>query len=220
MRTILRIFFVLIVAILGERCNSAKPIKSAQDLKEAFKIESTSAQKFNKYAQKALSEGYDTLAQLFKAASKSQNVQALNEERILKKFGESAEMAPPDNFEIKTTNENLQNSIKEETNLVQTVYSRFIREAENEKIPLAAKSFVWDCETQKKFIKYFRQAETIINEGNETNLPFTWLVCPTCGNTYNSTDVKGKCDFCLTRQEDFYRYTGAAPEGVESKSAN
>lgn len=207
MSTIFR--FILLIVITGAfaNCNSTKPKKTVEALKTAFNNESTASEKYAKFAQTAISEGFDTIAKLFDAASKSESIHAINHGKILEKYGVGVVNAEIGSYEVKTTAENLQTAINGETYEMQTMYPGFIRIAENEKAPEAAKSFTWAWDAEKKHLNYYRLATVTMLKGNETGLSYTWYVCPICGNTYNSTDVKAICDFCLTKQENFIGYS-------------
>lgn len=207
MKTILQFTLLIVVAAFLGQCHSSKPKISVDDLKTAFNNESTSSQKYAKFAQKAMEEGYDTIAKLFEATSKSESIHAFNHGKVLEKYTGSAGVAEISSYEIKTTPENLKTAISGETYEMQTMYPGFIRNAENEKAPEAAKSFTLAWEGEKKHLNYYRQAESAIEKGNENGLPFVWYVCPLCGNIYNPTDIKESCDLCLTKQTSFIGYT-------------
>jgi rubrerythrin len=207
MKTIIRFITFIFLAAVFTYCSNSKPKKSIENLKTAFNNESTSSEKYSKFAQTALTEGFDTLAKLFDAASKSENIHALNHAKALEKFGLTAGIPEISSFEVKTTVENLQVAINAETYEMQTLYPGFIRIAEEEKAPEAAKSFTWAQGAEIKHLGYYRQAAASLASGNESALPDSWLVCPVCGNTFNPANVKPNCEFCLTKQENFIGYT-------------
>lgn len=196
----------MMLAFAFLRCGSSTPKKSAEDLNSAFNNASTVSIKYSKFAQVALSEGFDTISKLFDAASESENIQANNYRKALGKFGARPGLAAIGNFEVKTTAENLQFAINGEAYEVQTMYPKFIRDAENEKAPDAGKSFTWAWDTGKKHLNYFRKAQPSLSKGTESGLSLVWLLCPNCGNTYGQQDLKPACDFCLTKQEYFIGY--------------
>jgi rubrerythrin len=132
--------------------------------------------------------------------------------KVIEKYGESVGNAEIGSFEVKTTAENLQTAINGENYQVQTMYPKFIRDAEFEKSPDAAKSFTWAQDSEKKHLRYLRLSIATIVKGNEANLPYNWLICPTCGNLYCEADVKDKCDFCLNKYANFVGYQ-PKPEG-------
>lgn len=206
MKTIFRLIQLLIIAGVFANCNSSKPKKTVEDLKTAFNEESTASEKYKKFAQTANKEGFDTLSKLFDAVSKSESIHAFNHGKVLEKYGKGVVDAEIGSYEVKTTVENLQAALKSESYEMQTMYPGFIRTAEIEKAPEAAKSFTWAWDTEKKHLNYYRQAATTIAKGNETGLSVIWFVCPTCGNIYKPADLKAYCDLCLTKKENFIGY--------------
>jgi len=207
MKTIIRFITLFFFTAVFTCCSSSKPKKSIENLRTAFNNETTSAEKYSKFAQTALAEGLDTIASLFEAVSKSENIHAFNHGKALEKYGLSAGTPQIGSFEVKTTAENLETAINSETYEMQTVYLGFIRTAEEEKAPEAAKSFTWARGAEIKHLSYFREAAATLASGNESGLPVSWLVCPVCGNTINSNKVQPFCDFCLNKQENFIGYT-------------
>lgn len=207
MRTIFRFFLIIVAVQVSVQCNSSKPSKSIDDLKTAFNSESTGSEKYAKFAQIAMEEGYDTIAKLFEATSKSEKIHALNHGKVLEKYKGNLGNAEIGSYEVKTTPENLQTAINGETYEMQTMYPGFIKNAENEKAAEAAKSLTWAWDGEKKHLYYYRQVESAVSKGNENGLSLEWYVCPTCGNIYNPNDVKESCDFCLTKKANFLGYT-------------
>ena len=207
MKTIYSSILLITIAGVFTYCGVPKPKKTFEDLRTAFNNESTAAEKYAKFAQKATEERYDTVAKLFDAAAKSENIHALNHGKVLEKYGQSIGAAEIGTYEVKTTAENLKTAILSETYEMQTMYPGFIRIAENEKAPDAARTFTWAWNAEKKHLNYYRQAGAAILKGNQAGLSFDWYVCPICGNTFNATDLKESCDFCLTKQANFIGYT-------------
>ena len=209
MSKVYQLISIIIITLVFSGCSNSKPKKAKADLKIAFNVETTNAEEYSKFAQAALKDGYDTIAQLFEAVSKSESIHAANHGKILEKFGGDAGSVEIGSFEIKSTAENLKSAIKVETYDMQTIYPVFIRDAEQEKIPEIARSFTWAWNSEKKHFMYLRKALVNLNKGKPANLTYIWFICPTCGNIYNSMDVKAMCDFCLTKQENFIGYRKA-----------
>jgi rubrerythrin len=207
MKTIFRLIQLIIIAVVLVNCNISKTKKTVEDLKSAFNEESTAAEKYKKFAQAANKEGLDTIAKLFDAVSKSESIHAFNHGKVLEKYGKGIPDAEIGSYEVKSTVENLKAAMKNESYEMQTMYPGFIRTAEIEKTPDAAKTFTWAWYAEKKHLNYFQQAASTIAKGNEKNLPVTWLVCPTCGNIYKPADLIPFCDLCLTKKENFIGYT-------------
>ncbi len=187
-------------------CNTSKPKKSIEDLRSAYNSESTFAEKYAKFAQAATNEGYDTLAKLFLAVSKSERIHSTNHGKVIDKLGYDSGTAEIGSFEVKSTIENLKAAIKSEAFDMQSVYPGFIRDAEREKVPEIARSFNWAWNGEKTHLRYYRNASEIIGKGNEKDIPFVWYICSGCGNIYTPANVKEKCELCLTKQENFIGY--------------
>jgi len=207
MNAIFRFILLVVTVVFFAQCNSTKPVKSIENLKAAFNSESTASEKYAKFAQTAMEEGYDTIAKLFEATSKSEKIHASNLGKVLEKYSGNVGAAEIGSYEIKTTLENLQTAINSETYEMQTMYPGFIRNAEGERAAEAAKSFTWAWDGGKRHLNYYRQVKFAVVKGNENGLFFAWYVCPTCGNIYNPSDVKENCDFCLTKKANFIGYT-------------
>ena len=210
MNLIFRLILTLTIGAAFWNCNYSKPKKSLENLRAAYNSESTSSEKYAKYAQAAINEGFDTIAQLFIAVSKSENIHAINQGKVIEKFGEDSGIAQIGNYEVRSTVENLKSALKSESYDMQTVYPRYIKVAEDEKAPEIARAFTWAWEGEKKHFRYFRKVAATGIPGTPVNIPFKWFICPTCGNIYSPEELMEKCDFCLTRQENFFGYTKEA----------
>lgn len=118
MKNILLLTLIVLFALMG--CNQSKPVKTIENLKTGIKGEATASAKYAAFAQKASEEGYNTIAKLFEAASKSESIHAANHRKVLEGLGEKMEEFTPE-FEVKTTAENLQAAIDGETYEVTTL---------------------------------------------------------------------------------------------------
>lgn len=203
MKKNLFILLSLGVLFVFASCNQ-KPTKTIADLKEGIKGETTASAKYAAFAQKAREEGNDTIAKLFDAASKAEAIHAANHTKVLEKLGEKMEAFTPQ-FEVKTTAENLQAAIDGETYEMTTMYPGFLKDAQNEKSVDAEKSFTWARDTEKKHAEFYKQALAALQAGNESTLPFTYEVCPICGNTYAENNVDQACAFCQTPETKFIK---------------
>lgn len=195
------IFLALAATVAFTSCTQ-KPVKTIADLKEGIKGETTASAKYAAFAQKAREEGNDTIAKLFDAASKAEDVHAANHTKVLEKLGEKMEAFTPE-FEVKTTAENLQAAIDGESYENTTMYPGFIKDAEAEKVPDAVKSFTWAMDTEKKHEAFYKDALAALQAGNESTLPAGYEVCPVCGNTYAEGNVDANCAFCQTPSDKF-----------------
>jgi rubrerythrin len=205
MKTITKMTFVFFAFVLLYGC-AQKPVKTIENLKAAFNGESTASAKYAAFAEKAKSEGFDTVAVMFMATSKAEAIHAENHKKVLEKLGEKIEGPQIGTFNVLSTAENLADAIKGETYEIETMYPDFIASAEKEKCQDAVKSFTWAFDTEKKHQAFYKTALSAIGAGGEKTLPLQWFVCPVCGNTYDSATVASACDFCMTKKEKFIAF--------------
>jgi rubrerythrin len=195
---------LVLVAGLINGCAS-KPVKTIDNLKAAFNGESTASAKYAAFADKARSEGFDTIAVMFDATSRSEAVHAGNHLKVLEKLGVKVEEPKIGSFSVLSTAENIADAIKGETYEIDTMYPEFIA-ANIEKNDDADQSFTWALETEKKHQALYNTALASVSAGGESSLPAKWFICPVCGNTYDITTVGAECDFCMTSKEQFLSF--------------
>jgi rubrerythrin len=194
------IFVVLALAIAFSGCKKAVPVKTLENLKAGIKGETTASAKYAAFAQKAREEGYDTIAKLFDAASKSESIHAANHSKVLEELGEKMEAFTPE-FEVKTTAENLKAARGGESYEVTNMYPQFIADAKTEGVEKAVRSFSWAMDTEKKHQEFYTKALGAINA--ENTLSFEYAVCPVCGNTYEKATMDSNCAFCMTPSDQY-----------------
>ncbi len=196
------VILVAVVALLALVGCQTKPVKTIDNLKAAITGETTASAKYKAFAEQAKTEGLDTIAKLFEAASKAEAIHAANHTKVLEELGVKMDSIKPE-FEVKTTAENLQAAIDGETYEFTTMYPDFIKIATEEKADKAVKSFNWANDTEKKHKEYYAKALEAINAGTEVNMPVEYFVCPVCGNTYDKATLEPNCAFCQTASEKF-----------------
>lgn len=196
----------LVILLLGmiafTSCNQPKPVNTIKNLKEGIIGETTASAKYAAFAEKAVAEGYDTIANLFYAASKAEAIHAANHRKVLEDLGEKMEDFKP-KFDVKTTAENLKVAIEGESYEVSTMYVKFLDDAKTEKVEKATKSFNWALDTEKKHLEFYKSALAAVNANDESSLAFEYAVCPVCGNTYEKGKMDAKCAFCQTASEKY-----------------
>jgi rubrerythrin len=202
MKTMIKIFLPVICIGLMSGCNH-KPVKTIENLKTAYNGETTASAKYAAFAEKAREEGFDTVAVMFFAASKSEYIHAASHLYALATLGEKAYVAVIDTFNVLSTMENLTDGIKGETYESKKMYPGFISAAEKEKSADGITTLTRAFNTEKKHKEFFETALTALKGGGEMNLPAQWFVCPVCGNTYDNTYVTGACDQCKTTPDNF-----------------
>jgi rubrerythrin len=205
MKTQIKLILTLVAISLIYGC-STKPVKTIVNLAYAYNGESTASAKYAAFAEKAKSEGFDTIAIMFMATSKAEAIHAENHRKVLEKLGEKTEGPQIGAYEVLATAENIADAAAGESGEIDTMYPGFITVAESEKCADAVKSFTWALDTEKKHRGFYQAALNEINAGGEKALPSQWLVCPVCGNTYDLGTITAACDFCMTPKGKFITF--------------
>ena len=185
-------------ALLGD----AKTV-NFQNMQDAFKGETTASAKYAAYSKKAEEEGYHEIALLFMAASKSEKIHATNHKAVL---GESDLKVPEikPEFTVKSTKENLEDAISCESYEASTMYPEFITNANIAVNQLALVSLNYAYKTEQKHKVFYEKALAALQGKTVKSLPTVYYVCPTCGNTYDTTPPS-HCGISMTGSEKFIR---------------
>ncbi|MCX6305154.1 MAG: ferritin-like domain-containing protein [Bacteroidetes bacterium] len=189
----------------GQQMIAGGADKTIENLKAAFKGESTASAKYAAYARQARQEGQIQIAAMFEATSRAEQIHAANHQTVLVQMGQKADPVKPE-FTLKTTPENLQDAISGETYEMTTMYPGFIATAKAEDAAGAAKSFRWAMETEKKHQVMYQNALNALNNKKTDTLPKVYWVCPKCGNTYDVAAPEASCSFCSTKKEKFIKF--------------
>ncbi len=200
-------FTVLLLVIVSflflSNSNAATPSQklTIDNLKAAITGETTASAKYAAYAAKAREEGQVKVALLFEAASKAEAIHAGNHRAVIEQMGEAMGEIKP-TYQVKSTQENIEDAIKGESYEVANMYPKFIKEANTSKSSAAMLSFNYAYQTEKKHKAMYEKALASLKEQKTDSLPSQYLVCTTCGNTYDST-APGRCAFCMTSKDKF-----------------
>lgn len=181
----------------GKKAND----KTVENIKAAIIGETTASAKYAAYAEQAKVDGFDKIALLFEAASKSENIHANNHRAVLEQLGENMDAFTP-SYDVKTTRENLEDAIKGETYEVTTMYPDFIKVAKDEGVNIALISLNYAFQTEKKHKAMYENALNKLDDGKTQELSDMYMVCPTCGNTYD-TQAPKRCGISMTPSERF-----------------
>ena len=201
----------MILICLAVMVNAFHPVvaggtdKTIENLKAAFKGESTASAKYAAFARQAREEGLMQIATMFDATSKSEKIHAANHQAVLEKMGQKIDPVTPE-YKLKTTKDNLEDAISGETYEMMTMYPDFIATAKAEEAMSAAKSFRWAMETEKKHQMMYQNALNALKAKTTDTLPKVYWVCPKCGNTYDVAKPEASCSFCSTANEKFIKF--------------
>ncbi len=179
-----------------------------ENMKDAFKGETTASAKYAAYSKKAEEEGYHEIALLFKAASASEKVHAGNHKAVLLNGKQEVPSISPD-FTVKSTKENLKDAIAGESYEVSTMYPEFIMNANNAGNQFSLMSLNYAYKTEQKHKKMYENALAALESNNVKSLPSAFYVCPTCGNTYD-TKAPSRCGISMTSSEKFIKIDSLA----------
>jgi rubrerythrin len=200
--------FMLAITFFASPVSAEMPMamnyqKSVKDLQNAFIGETTASTKYASYAEKADKEGFNKIALLFRAASKAESIHAGNHKAVLNKMGADVPVVKPD-FEVMSTKENLNDAISGESYEIATMYPDFIKDASAESANLAMISFNYAYQTEKKHKAMYEKALSALNDNKVNALPDLYMVCTTCGNTYEG-EAPARCGISMTPKERFVR---------------
>jgi rubrerythrin len=149
-------------------------------LKEAFAGESQANRKYLAFAKKADAEGRPQIARLFRAAAEAETVHAHAHLQVL--------------GGVKGTADNLQAAIGGEAHEFQSMYPKFVEEAQAEKNPAALASFRKAMAVEKIHHDLYSQAFAAFQDGKD--LPAGKIhVCQVCGNTVIG-ELPDRCAVC------------------------
>jgi len=176
---------------------------SFQNMQDAFKGETTASAKYAAYSKKAEAEGFHEIALLFNAASKSEKIHATNHKAVLLEGGQKVPVITPE-FTVKLTKENLKDAIAGEGYEISTMYPEFITNANTAKNQFALVSLNYAYKTEQKHKPFYEKALAALESNNVKSLPSVYYVCPTCGNTYDTTAPK-RCGISMTSSEKFIK---------------
>ncbi|WP_273277443.1 rubrerythrin family protein [Maribacter polysiphoniae] len=189
------------MAVVKEKEDPQK--STIQNMKDAFKGETTAHAKYAAFSKKAAEEGYPEIALLFKAASGAELIHANNHKVVIQRMGEEIPTVIPE-FSVGTTKENLKNAIEGESYEFNTMYPNFIKDANAAGNYMAQISLTYAYKVEQKHRDFYINALKVLEEGNVKSLPSVYYLCPTCGNTYAIT-APSRCEISMTDAKLFIK---------------
>lgn len=132
--------------------------KTVANLQAAYLAEINASRRYKLYSEKAQKEGYEEVARLFRALSKSEDIHALNHERALEKAGQEPLPASYEELAVRSTRENLEKPIESEKEEAGELYPRYIEEAKEEKAEFAVQAFTYAMNSEAQHEKLLKNA--------------------------------------------------------------
>jgi len=161
---------------------------TTDNLKEAFAGESQANRKYLAFAKKAEQDGLAQVARLFRAAAEAETVHAHAHLRVL--------------GGVKGTAENLEAAIEGEGFEFQSMYPKFIAEAQRESNKAAEITFSNANAVEEIHYGLFSKALAAVKSG--ADLPGASIyVCAVCGNTIIG-GAPDECPICKAKKERFF----------------
>ena len=195
------LWVLFIFTMFGLNIFAKEQSKTIANIKSAIIGETTASEKYAAYSKKAKEEGFTKIALLFEAASRSESIHAINHRAVLEQLGVKMDDFKTD-YKVKTTKENLEDAYKGESYEVSTMYPGFLKIAQKEKVNLAMISFNYAFQTEKKHQALYKNAIDQLKAGKDKDLAFKYMVCQTCGNTYDG-EAPPRCGISMTPKERF-----------------
>jgi len=158
-----------------------------ENLQEAFAGESQANRKYLAFAEKADTEGRPQIARLFRAAAEAETVHAHAHLRVL--------------GGVTGTADNLKAAVDGEAHEFQSMYPKFVAEAQAEKNQPAVATFRNAMAVEKIHYELYLRALATLLGGND--LPAGKIhVCQVCGNTILG-DAPDQCPICGAPKAQF-----------------
>lgn len=167
--------------------NKQEETPTTKNMQTAFAGESEANRKYTAFAKIADDQGYPQVAKLFRAAATAEGIHASNHMKVLGM--------------LKSTEQNLKDSVEGEQYEFSTMYPNFIKTAKDAGQMEAAKSMEWAFEVEQLHNQMFRAALAKIENGENPSKVSYW-VCKVCGNTIAGTPPQ-VCNICGTSNSFF-----------------
>lgn len=169
-------------------------------LQAAYNGESNAHAKYVAFAKKADEEGYRSVASLFRAAARAEEVHAANHAVVIKKLGATpaATVKLP---AIKGTADNLKAAVEGESYERDTMYPQFIKDARAAGEADAVRSFNLALAAEGEHATLYTDASAKL-ASLKGAAPATYLVCSICGKTVLKIDF-AKCPVCFSPKEKY-----------------
>ena len=152
---------------------------------QAYVGEAKAALRLKIFGDKAETEGYSQLAKLFRAIASSEQIHGERSLRMLK--------------EIKSTEENLQESFESESQVAGVTYDKFVKLATEKGEEAAGLIFSQARDVEEVHAKLYKEAMTHLMEERETS----YYICKVCGYISDGI-IPDECPVCAAKKEQFF----------------
>jgi rubrerythrin len=191
----------LLVPLSGCKKNEPKqsqPEITLQNLQSAYVRELRIEREYALFSKRAERDRYGAIANLFRAASRSEQIHAEMAAGLLRGKGVEVKPFTPDSITVGSVMQTLRLAVSDEGLETESMYPNLARTAELEKFPEAAESFRRSLAADKRHVELFKDA---LDKGG-TIARIQYYVCPTCGYVITSATAD-ECPSCHTKKEKF-----------------
>ncbi len=182
----------------NEDTDSTKTYATLGNLQAAYAAEVRHTRWYAHFTQQAQSERLTYVAELFKAASRSEKIHAEVLARRIEQLGAHPLEPPVDSMPPRKTSQTIRFAFRTEQFECESLYPEMVRAAEIEKLPVVSVALKQTKDADARQLALFQNA--VQTSGNIS--PTKYLICPGCG--YIVTSVKtDQCPVCSTKNEQF-----------------
>lgn len=167
--------------------------------------ESNASAHYAAFAVKADEEGYPKAGSLFRALSRSEQIDAANNNATMVELGGTcfSEVVP---VEVKSTVENLTAAIAIEQHEVNILLASIMREAEAQSLTVAQRALEFDMAAARGHIELLNGILEQIDDPNTATAGVlshkgSYFVCPVCGFTAEKVEASG-CAVCAQSKHE------------------
>lgn len=198
------LYYLAVLGLIALSACGNRPEKTIANLQQANKEELTASARYTAFAAKAREEGYETVAKLLEAVSRSERVHAERFEELLDALDVDIPDVQPA-YKLETTEQNLVSALAAEAKDVDSWYLKCKTDAYSEKQIEAAENFLWSLNAEKQHIQYLQKCLNLLRKSPDSlkALPLSYLICPICGMVSDSSNVKNVCQSCTTPKDIF-----------------
>ncbi len=177
-----------------------KGSKTAENLMKAFAGESQAKNRYTFYAKKAVEEGFQQIAEIFRETAYNEEIHArLYFNHLVENLGKDMVEINGASYPVAlgTTDENLKAGAEGEHEEWTVLYPGFGKVAEEEGFPQVAKTFYNIAKVEEKHeIRYNKLLENVKNGMVFKKDTKVFWKCRRCGHIIESSVAPAKCPVC------------------------
>lgn len=159
------------------------PDRTLANLQNSYVEEAKSSRKYELYSKRAKEEGYEDIAKLFRALSKSEAIHMKKHKKEISEMHVWPKDFEYPNYAVKTTRENLLEPIKNSERWEKEIYPDYIKTAKLEGDTLIAQSFEYAMRSESQHQKLLKEAFQDLGLNKEVD----YFVSNISGETYKAS---------------------------------